>query len=281
MVSIHKPQAHSTESELRAGQRMSIALSQTPQTQRGSHSQAISAKSGERDAVRICMLALLFVCLFIESRSAKQSILPPLNKLPTPLKFISDDENPQINPFVMPPPSEVFAVRERERLKQRQDRTKERTLKVHEKMTYASRRNSKLASLRKHVLTPDLEAGDSALRKDANMQEDTHFLLAATKDRCLEKEDLRNYVGRKKEMFLVQYALGVKREEIHKLEEIARAEEKKLEAAEKYLEQSATMFDDFLKENDKNAVEAIKMYKYNASIVEPLNGDPPVQIVAS
>lgn len=163
------------------------------------------------------------------------------------------------NPFVMPPPNQVFALREMERLKQRQDRARERGLKVHEKMTYNSRRNSKLANLRKQVLSPDVEAGDNALRKDANMQEDAQFLLTATKDRCLEKEDLRNYVGRKKEMFLVQYSLGVKREEIQKLEEIARAEEKKLEAAEKYLEQSATMFDDFLKENDKNAVEAIKM----------------------
>jgi hypothetical protein len=33
-----------------------------------------------------------------------------------------------------------------------------------------------------------------------------------------------------------------------------------LQAAEKYLEESATMFDEFLKENNKNAVEAIKMY---------------------
>ena len=41
---------------------------------------------------------------------------------------------------------------------------------------------------------------------------------------------------------------------------VVQAEEKKLEAAEKYLEESATMFDEFLKENDKNAVEAIKMY---------------------
>lgn len=30
--------------------------------------------------------------------------------------------------------------------------------------------------------------------------------------------------------------------------------------AEKYLEDSANMFDDFLKENDKNSVEAIKKY---------------------
>lgn len=160
----------------------------------------------------------------------------------------------------MPPPSEVFALREKERLKQRQDRAKERGLKVHEKMTYSSRRNTQLASLRKHVLSPELVAGDSALRREANLQEDRQFLLKTTKDRQLEKEDLQNYVGRKKEMFLVQYSLGVKRDEIQKLEEIAKAEEKKLEAAEKYLEQSAAMFDDFLKENDKNAVEAIKMY---------------------
>ena len=43
------------------------------------------------------------------------------------------------------------------------------------------------------------------------------------------------------------------------LSHYSQTEEKKLESAEKYLEQSATMFDEFLKENDKNSVEAIKM----------------------
>jgi len=60
-------------------------------------------------------------------------------------------------------------------------------------------------------------------------------------------------------MFLVQYSLGVKRDEMRKLEEIAAAEEKKLELAEQYLEEDAAMFDEFLKENDKNSVEAIKI----------------------
>ena len=57
-----------------------------------------------------------------------------------------------------------------------------------------------------------------------------------------------------------QYSLGVKRDEMRKLEEIARAEEEKLAKAEQYLEEDAAMFDEFLKENDKNSVEAIKMY---------------------
>jgi exonuclease I len=47
---------------------------------------------------------------------------------------------------------------------------------------------------------------------------------------------------------------------MRKLEEIAQAEEKKLELAEQYLEEDAQMFDEFLKENDKNSVDAIKMY---------------------
>lgn len=75
--------------------------------------------------------------------------------------------------------------------------------------------------------------------------------------------------------FSIQYSLGVKRDEIQKLEDIAKVthvimfltdfyvffqtEERKIEAAEQYLEQSAAMFDEFLKENDKNSVEAIKM----------------------
>jgi len=47
---------------------------------------------------------------------------------------------------------------------------------------------------------------------------------------------------------------------MRKLEEIAQAEEKKLELAEQYLEEDAALFDEFLKENDRNASEAIKVY---------------------
>ena len=70
-------------------------------------------------------------------------------------------------------------------------------------------------------------------------------------------------------MFLVQYALGVKREEMRKLEEIAQAEEQKLLDDEKALEEDAAKFDAFLKENDKNSVEAIKKYLRLELILEP------------
>ena len=59
-------------------------------------------------------------------------------------------------------------------------------------------------------------------------------------------------------MFLVKYAISVKREEMRKLEKLARDEEQKLVIAEKCLEDDAVTFDLFLKENDKSSVEAIR-----------------------
>merc|ERR550532_745547 len=91
------------------------------------------------------------------------------------------------------------------------------------------------------------------------MSADQDYALAVAKEMSVEKESLPEYIAKKREMFLVQYSLGVKRDEMRKLEQIALAEEKKLEAAEKYLEQDAQQFDEFLQENDKNSVQAIKV----------------------
>ena len=98
------------------------------------------------------------------------------------------------------------------------------------------------------------------------------YLIHLVVDRHFGKENLHDFIEKKREMFLVQYALGVKREEMRKLEEIAqvcsfleeisqnKAEEQKLLDDEKALEEDAAKFDAFLKENDKNSVEAIKKY---------------------
>ena len=61
---------------------------------------------------------------------------------------------------------------------------------------------------------------------------------------------------------------------MRKLEEIAQAEERKLELAEQYLEEDAAMFDEFLKENDKNSVEAIKMYVHFSKVFSAVFSSP-------
>ena len=155
---------------------------------------------------------------------AKHTVLPPIT--PSTSKGVTSREESTRNPFVMPPASEIFTLRERERQKMKEGRARERQLKVHEKSTYASRLNAKTASLRKHALTPDHPPGEGG-DKETSIHEDTQFVLATTRDRHIEKEDLASYVARKREMFLVQYALGVKRDEIRKLEDIARVGQKK------------------------------------------------------
>ena len=114
---------------------------------------------------------------------------------------------------MMPPTSELFTLRERERQKLKEERARERQLRVHEKTTYASRLNAKTASLRKQVLSPEKAHHDGTRdgMKESGIHEDTEFVLTTTKGRHFEKEDLVSYVNRKREMFLVQYSLGVNR----------------------------------------------------------------------
>ncbi|XP_065828818.1 cilia- and flagella-associated protein 100-like [Oscarella lobularis] len=158
------------------------------------------------------------------------------------------------NPFKLPPENDIFTLRDQEKQRHKKERARQRQLKVHEKSTYSQKANARSGTIRRQLL----EATDDDEDTTSVINEDPAFVIGATKDRHVEKESLANYIAKKREMFLVEYALGVKRDEMRKLEQIAQEEEKKLEQAEKYLEEDALMFDEFLKENDKNSVEAIK-----------------------
>lgn len=179
------------------------------------------------------------------------------------LSVIESGVNPNHNPFTVPHDNDVFMLRDKERQRKKQERVQQRSLKVHEKTTYASRVNAKTAAMRKIADEDEDEFVEEEKKKEKDgviaVKDDPQFTLAITRDRHVEKENLADFISKKREMFLVQYSLGVKRDEMRKLEEIAQAEEKKLELAEQYLEEDAAMFDEFLKENDKNSVEAIKI----------------------
>lgn len=56
-----------------------------------------------------------------------------------------------------------------------------------------------------------------------------------------------------------QYGITVQREEIQRLEEIARNEERKVEEAAYCLKKDAAGFEEFLKENQKNFVQDMEM----------------------
>jgi hypothetical protein len=72
------------------------------------------------------------------------------------------------------------------------------------------------------------------------------------------KENVRMLVQKKREMFLVQMRLDVKKKEIIKLEDKARAKEEALKRSQAMLDEDITRFDTFLQANDANALEAMK-----------------------
>ncbi|MGH0175169.1 UNVERIFIED_CONTAM: hypothetical protein FKN15_013800 [Acipenser sinensis] len=171
------------------------------------------------------------------------------------------DNEANRNPFKVPPDQDIFLLRNKERERKKLEREQERNLKIHEKTTYAGRVNAKRTKIR-DLMKEGKEEG----AKGGSDDEQASWKLSMTKGCRIEKESINEFISRKRQMFLLQYSLAVKRDEMCKLDEMAIAEERKLEKAEQYLEEDATMFDAFLKENDKNSVEAIKIAELETKV---------------
>ena len=83
-------------------------------------------------------------------------------------------------------------------------------------------------------------------------------VLQPSEHRRRDKENMTDYIAKKREIFLVQMSLDTKRAEIRKLEERALQREEALRKSEQMLEEDADRFDDFLRENDEKVQEAIR-----------------------
>ncbi|OQR97873.1 hypothetical protein ACHHYP_09865 [Achlya hypogyna] len=158
------------------------------------------------------------------------------------------------NPFTLPSDEEVFHMRDDVKRRKEEDRERNAKLKIHEKITNSSKRGN-IRRFKFDDSAPDLLT--------VTQSKQTRGLVAAataaiSSDRRREKENMADFIAKKREMFLVQMSLDTKREEIRKLEEKAQLKEEALKKSELMLEEDAVRFDTFLKENDKKAHEAIK-----------------------
>ncbi|XP_060258957.1 cilia- and flagella-associated protein 100 isoform X4 [Ovis aries] len=163
------------------------------------------------------------------------------------------------NPFHMSGDVDFFLLREQERNKSLLDREQKKQLRVHEKMTYSSKVSAKHTSLRRELQLED-EAQDQEERAEQlrSFHEQVAWKLAMTREKKLEPSNINSYVDQNRQMFLIQYALDMKRSEIQRLERLAAQEEAELERAEKFLEKDAALFDEFLRENDRSSVQALR-----------------------
>jgi hypothetical protein len=163
--------------------------------------------------------------------------LPPIDQL----------KSGEFNPFKLPADDQIFRMREEEKRKKAEDRNKNKTLKIWDK------KNNTLS----HIARMTELVGESRPRtlNDVAKSETKQPTMSS---RHQEKENMAEFIAKKREMFLVQMSLDTKREEIRKLEEKAQMKEEALQRSEQMLEEDAMRFDAFLKENDKKAHDAIK-----------------------
>ncbi|EPY87404.1 coiled-coil domain-containing protein 37 [Camelus ferus] len=127
-------------------------------------------------------------------------------------------------------------------------------------MTYSSKMSAKHTGLWRQLQledeTEDQEARAEQLR---TFHDHTAWKLSMTQERKTEPENINSYINQKRQMFLIQYALDVKRNEIQRLERLATREEAELKRAERLLEKDAALFDEFLRENDHGSVQALRL----------------------
>jgi len=151
----------------------------------------------------------------------------------------------------LPPDDQIFQIREQERQRRAEERERVKTLRVWEKTTASSR-------VHRNRRTQDA-ADDIQLNAEATMQHRrAHSEGIGGRDARRETENVADFVAKKREMFLVQMSLDVKKAEILKLDERAKQKEEALKKSQMMLEEDVTRFDAFLQSNDQKAHKAMK-----------------------
>eukprot|EP00928_Gymnodinium_smaydae_P080822 TRINITY_DN64441_c0_g1_i1.p1 TRINITY_DN64441_c0_g1~~TRINITY_DN64441_c0_g1_i1.p1 ORF type:complete len:644 (+),score=256.46 TRINITY_DN64441_c0_g1_i1:193-2124(+) len=176
-----------------------------------------------------------------------------------------DDAEP--NPFAMPPEMEFFWLHKVDNDKMEAERAQHKDLRVWEKATAASK-NMATRTLRDDEvpMAPMPKALERRLKAankkvlEGETPDDTFLTTIATQPAVgvvnplrKEERDLRSYVHKKREVFLVQMALDVKRAEITRLEETARLKEEALQKSQQMLDEDTKKFQEYLQERYSEA----------------------------
>ncbi|GAB5568354.1 cilia- and flagella-associated protein 100 isoform X4 [Prionailurus iriomotensis] len=105
----------------------------------------------------------------------------------------------------------------------RLEREQKKTLRMHQKMTYASKVLAKHTSLRRELQLED-EMQDQEVRAEAErlraFHDDTAWKLSMTKEKKMESDNLNNYINQKRQMFRIQEAEKETKAKVEKILEI-------------------------------------------------------------
>jgi len=154
------------------------------------------------------------------------------------------------NPFRLPPDDQIFLIREQERQRKLEERARVKHLKVWEKQTSSSR-----VLLGKKIGDVVADASAAAAPKKVMKKSRSDGMV---RDARREKENVADFVAKKREMFLVQMNLDVKNAEIKKLNDKTLQKDEALKRSQQMLDEDVSRFDAFLQNNDQKAHKAMK-----------------------
>ncbi|XP_062838895.1 coiled-coil domain-containing protein 38 [Anolis carolinensis] len=155
--------------------------------------------------------------------------------------------------------NEIYLYRNIECVEKEKFRQLQQDLKVFQKSTVASRARER-KTFKKLEQVIDRESEDDIEEKSS----DVSWALAFAKSCQSDTQSITEYISEQKELFLLEYAVKTKQRAISKMEEKAAMEERKAKNAETKLEDDSLAFEEFLKENDKSSVDALKMASQEA-----------------
>eukprot|EP01116_Phalansterium_solitarium_P022490 TRINITY_DN7445_c1_g2_i1.p1 TRINITY_DN7445_c1_g2~~TRINITY_DN7445_c1_g2_i1.p1 ORF type:complete len:534 (-),score=237.21 TRINITY_DN7445_c1_g2_i1:405-2006(-) len=159
------------------------------------------------------------------------------------------------NPFKLPTQADMAAY-EQNRIDER-NKLRSSSLPLSERMTDAYLRGSTRMKFR------ELEVALDALPEE---EESEDSIAAAMRKKNRDRDPIPSVLAKKREMFMLEFSLNVKRDEIQKLELAADQREDALRKAEKMLEEDAAKFDAILKDNNAKTLEATRKADQEAKL---------------
>ncbi|KAG8137984.1 hypothetical protein E2320_003916 [Naja naja] len=150
--------------------------------------------------------------------------------------------------------TEIYLYRDIECTEKEIIRKTKQTVKAYERSTISSRARCRKA-LRKLEEVTEQETTET-MGKDVPA---LNWALAFAKCCQSDKQSIADYISEEKELFLLEYSVKVKQRTMAKLEKMAAKEERRARIAETKLEDDTLSFEEFLRQNDRNSVEALKL----------------------
>ncbi|KAL6483125.1 hypothetical protein MHYP_G00079970 [Metynnis hypsauchen] len=177
-----------------------------------------------------------------QSKVKPQSDVPPFRRKPFKLPTI-----------------DIFEFRKQEEERKRLERSQERKMKPHEKLTYKGRVRAKCQSIRQE-LRQWMEDDETTCtsQEDKSLQRDPK-LRKVFRHYHSDKTSLSDYIANQRERFRQNLFLDVKQEAIDVLMKEAALEEERLTLAEKLLDEDVCKFDEFIKECERHLEQSVKI----------------------